>query len=169
MGCHSIRMNWAGAPHDVITDAEALQAFIDRSAPAFTRLCEYGDTKGVNVIIENHGGPSSYIEPMQQLMKTVGHPRFGTLPDFGNFPPAVDKYDAIDAMMPYAKAVSAKCYDFDPETGEETTLDYPRLIDIVVDQHDYHGFIGIEYEGNRLSEYEGIRACKELLERLRTA
>jgi L-ribulose-5-phosphate 3-epimerase len=167
LGCHSIRMNWGGAPRNVMEDPEALSAFIDRSVAGFTALCDYGDTKDINVIIENHGGPSSYPEPMKRLMEAVDHPRFGTLPDFGNFPEEVDIYEAVDVLMNYAKAVSAKCYDFDAETGMETKLDYPRLIENVVDKHGYNGYIGIEYEGSRLSEIEGIAACKALLEKLK--
>jgi L-ribulose-5-phosphate 3-epimerase len=64
--------------------------------------------------------------------------------------------------MPFAKAVSAKTYDFD-DSGNETTIDYPKMIDIVL-SHGYKGYIGIEYEGGRLSEYEGIRKSKALLE-----
>jgi sugar phosphate isomerase/epimerase len=166
-GCHSIRMNWGGAPRGVEKDAAALQQFIERSVPGFRKLCKYGDKRNVNVIIENHGGPSSYPDAMDKLVAAVDHERFGTLPDFGNFPDDVDLYAGIDSFMKHAKAVSAKCYDFDEETGEETTLDYGRLIGIVVEKHGYHGFIGIEYEGDRLSEFEGIKACKRLLERLR--
>jgi len=33
----------------------------------------------------------------------------------------------------------------------------------------YHGYIGIEYEGNNLSEHEGIIATKSLLEKVRNA
>ena len=146
---------------------EELDAFIERSAAPFRKICEYGDKKDINVLIENHWGPSSYIEPMRRLMESVGHPRFGTLPDFGNFPDDVDKYEAVDALMEYAKAISAKCYDFDPATGEETTIDYERMIEICVDKHDYHGYIGIEFEGGEMSEFEGIKACKALLEKLR--
>jgi sugar phosphate isomerase/epimerase len=167
-GCHSIRMNWAGAPHEIVNDNAALKAVIDRSVPGFHALAEYGDHKNVNVIIENHGGASSHPEAVVQLMESVNHPRFGTLPDFGNFPEEIDKYLAIDLLMNYAKAVSAKCYDFDPATGLETKLDYPRIISTVVDKHGYNGYIGIEYEGDRLSEPEGIRACKALLDKLRT-
>ncbi|GMV94951.1 MAG: AP endonuclease [Candidatus Hydrogenedentota bacterium] len=167
MGCHSIRMNWAGAPHEVVKDEAALAAFIDRSVPGFQALCEYGDTKDINVIIENHGGASSYPAAMEQLMAAVDHPRFGTLPDFGNFPEDVDLYDAIDRLMVFAKAVSAKCYDFDDTTGDETKLDFPRIIENVVDKHGYHGYIGIEFEGDRLTEHEGIRRCKALLDRLK--
>jgi sugar phosphate isomerase/epimerase len=166
-GCHSIRMNWAGIPEEARKDPALLKAVIDRSVPGFRALADYGDKQGLNVIIENHGGVSSHPEAVVQLMETVNHPRFGTLPDFGNFPEDVDKYLAIDLLMNYAKAVSAKCFDFDPNTGLETKLDYPRIISTVVDQHNYHSYIGIEYEGERLSEPEGIIACKKLLDRLR--
>lgn len=172
-GCHTIRMNWAGAPKDLMATApEKLDDFIKVSAPGFHELCEYGEQKNLNVIIENHGGPSSYPEAVTKLMHAVRHPRFGTLPDFGNFPRkedgsyVFDVYDAIDTLMNYAKAVSAKCYHFD-EQDMETTLDYPRIIADVHDRHGYHGYIGIEYEGDKMSEPDGIAACKRLLEKLR--
>ena len=123
------------------------------------------------IICENHGGPSSDPDALIALMKAVNNPNFGTLPDFGNFPKdddgkyKIDIYDAIARMMPYAKGVSAKSYDFD-EKGNETTLDYARIMKIVTDA-GYHGFVGIEYEGSRLSEPEGIKATKKLLESLR--
>lgn len=63
--------------------------------------------------------------------------------------------------MPLARAVSAKSHDFGPD-GEETGLDYGRLLGIVRDA-GYEGWIGIEYEGTRLSEADGIRATRELL------
>jgi sugar phosphate isomerase/epimerase len=104
---------------------------------------------------------------MVALMKAVNNPNFGTLPDFGNFPKkgseySIDIYDAVARMMPYAKGVSAKSYNFD-SLGHETTLDYPRLLKIVTDA-GYHGYVGIEYEGDRFSEPMGIRATKRLLE-----
>ena len=104
---------------------------------------------------------------MVALMKAVNHPKwFGTLPDFGNFPRGVDKYDAIKQMMPYAHAVSAKCYDFDDKTGLETKIDFTRMIKIVTDA-GYKGYVGIEYEGQRLDEATGIKRAKALLEKLR--
>lgn len=166
LGCHSVRMNWGGAPKDFLTNAPALEEFVQRSVPGFQAIADHGAKKGLNVIIENHWGPSSYPDTLVDLMKRVDNERFGTLPDFGNFPDDVDNYDAVDKMMPYAKAVSAKCYDFS-ETGQETKLDYERLISNVVDKHGYNGYLGIEYEGNRMSEYDGIKACKTLLEKLK--
>src|SRR5262249_348336 len=136
------------------------------------RLTEYGDQHGIKIICENHGGVSSDPNAMIALMKAVNKPTFGTLPDFGNFPQkdgqyAIDVYDAIARLMPSAKGVSAESYDFD-ETGHETKLDYARILKIVTDA-GYHGFVGIEYEGSRLSEPDGIKATKKLLESLRNS
>lgn len=161
LGCHAIRVNTGG--HYSADN-------VNHVAEACSKLTEYGDKHRVKIICENHGGPSSNPDAMVALMKAVNKPTFGTLPDFGNFPRgkakgAIDIYDAIARMMPYAKGVSAKCYDFGPD-GRETELDYPRIMKIVTDA-GYHGFVGIEYEGNRLSEPDGIKACKKLLESLR--
>jgi len=158
LGCHSIRCN---SGHGRAGDEEA----IERCADSFARLVEYAKPKKINVIIENHGGLSSDPDSLIKVMKIVNSPYFGTLPDFGNFPKEVDKYDAVRRMMPYAKAVSAKCYDFN-EKGNETTIDFRKMMKIVTDA-GYDGYVGIEYEGRRLSEAEGIIAAKKLLERLR--
>ena len=58
--------------------------------------------------------------------------------------------------------MSAKSNDFDAE-GNETTLDFMKLMTIVKEA-GYTGFVGVEYEGFRLSEKEGIIATKKLLE-----
>lgn len=168
LGCHSMRMNWHGGVPGVEKDPKGLDEFVKRSVPSFSELCDYAGAKKLNVIIENHGGASSDPGAMEKLMAAVNHQNFGTLPDFGNFPKGVDIYDGIDRLMKFAlKAVSAKCHDFDDKTGEETTKDYHRLIENVVDKHGYHGYIGIEYEGERLPEPEGIKRCKALLEKLK--
>jgi L-ribulose-5-phosphate 3-epimerase len=157
LGCHSIRCNTGARDGD--PDA------LDRCAESFPLLVEYADAAGINVLIENHWGPSSDPAWLMALMDRVNHPRFGTLPDFGNFPDTIDCYDAVQRMMRRAIAVSAKCYDFGPD-GNETKIDYARMMGIVVDA-GYSGYVGIEYEGERLPEREGILACKALLERLR--
>ena len=72
-----------------------------------------------------------------------------------------DPYQGVEEMMPKALAVSAKSNDFDEE-GNETTLDYRRMLEIVK-SFEYTGYIGVEYEGNRLSEVEGIKATRDLL------
>jgi sugar phosphate isomerase/epimerase len=162
LGCHAIRIN---------TGEHYGPTHVGPVAETCGMLTEYGAQHRISIICENHGGPSSNPDSMVALMKAVGKPTFGTLPDFGNFPLdrqghyTIDVYDAIARMMPYAKGVSAKSYDFDA-AGKETKLDYARIMKIVTDA-GYHGYVGIEYEGDRLGEPEGIRATKRLLESLR--
>jgi L-ribulose-5-phosphate 3-epimerase len=69
----------------------------------------------------------------------------------------------VAELMPFAKGVSAKSNDFD-DKGNEVRIDYARMLKIVLDA-GYRGFIGIEYEGERLSEAEGVRATLNLLKR----
>jgi len=158
LGCHSIRCN---SGEGRAGDADA----IARCAESFATLCEYARSDKLNVLIENHGGLSSAPESLLAVIRRVNDPLLGTLPDFGNFPAGTDRYEAVRRMMPHARAVSAKCYDFDAQ-GNETTIDYPRMLRIVLDA-GYKGFIGIEYEGTHLDEKARVLACKRLLERLR--
>jgi len=137
---------------------------MEMAAEGARRLVEFADSMDINVIVENHGGYSSNGKWLSGLMRAVDSPRFGTLPDFGNFY-EYDRYLGVQELMPFAKAVSAKSYDFD-DLGNETTIDYTRMMKIVLDA-GYHGYVGIEYEGKRLSEDEGILATKLLLERVR--
>jgi hypothetical protein len=97
-------------------------------------------------------------------MKSVNLPNFGTLPDFGNFDKGQDRYESIRKLMPYAKGASGKFFDFDAN-GNEKTIDYDRMMKIVLEDLKFKGYIDIEFEGERLSEYEGIIASKRLLER----
>jgi sugar phosphate isomerase/epimerase len=162
LGCHAIRVN---------TGSNYSKTHTTEAAEACGKLADYGKKHGIEIICENHGGPSSNPDALLALIEAVGRPNFGTLPDFGNFPKKksgaydIDIYEAIARMMPHAKGVSAKSYDFGPDGGE-TALDYARILKIVTDA-GYDGFIGIEYEGSRLPEPEGIKATKKLLETLR--
>ena len=162
LGCHSIRTNMYPDKQPA-TPAE-IDEFVKRCAESFNNLCGYAATVKINVIIENHGGISSNPDVVVQLTKAVNLPNFGTLPDFGNFPKEIDCYEAVSKLMPYAKGVSFKCYDFGAD-GRETTLDLDRMMKIVLEA-GYHDWVGIEYEGNRLTEFEGIQAAKRALERL---
>ncbi len=162
LGCHSIRTNMYSdkAPS---TPAE-IDDFIGRCAESFTRLCEYAKASGLNVLIENHGGVSSDPDVVVRLMMQVNLTNFGTLPDFGNFPKSIDRYEAVRKLMQYAKGVSFKCFDFGQD-GNETTMDMNKLMSIVL-ASGYHNWVGIEYEGQRQTEFEGVQAGKRFLERL---
>lgn len=156
LGCHSVRCNSGEAKAG---DADA----IARCVESFRELVDYAAPDNLNIIIENHGGLSSDADSLVKVMQGVNNPRFGTLPDFGNFPDSVDRYESVRKMMPYAKAVSAKCYAFDAE-GNETKIDYAKMMKVVLDS-GYNRYLGIEYEGPNEDEFAGVRACQKLLAR----
>jgi len=162
LGCHSIRVN-AGS-------AGTYEEQLSRAADGLRALSEFGAKHELNVIVENHGGLSSNGAWLAGVMKKVNLPNCGTLPDFGNFRIKdndwYDRYQGVEELMPFAKAVSAKSHDFD-DAGSETKTDYLKMMKIVL-AAGYSGYVGIEYDGSRLDEYAGIRATKALLEKVRT-
>ncbi|MBA6154403.1 sugar phosphate isomerase/epimerase family protein [Gelidibacter maritimus] len=167
LGCHSIRVNLFGSDN--------ADDWIANATIGLKQLAEYGQSKGINVIVENHGGFSSNADLLTRVIKNIDMDNCGTLPDFGNFcvkrdsggnwggncVEEYDKYKGTEEMMPFAKGVSAKSYNFDDE-GNETTLDYPRLMKIVKDA-GYTGYVGVEFEGSNVSEEKGIELTRDLL------
>jgi len=88
------------------------------------------------------------------------------LPDFGNFPDGIDRYDAIERFMPHAKAVSAKANGF-TDDGLCAETDYFRMMRIVRDG-GYSGHVGVESVGaSPEDEYAAIRKTRDLLLRIR--
>ena len=162
LGCHSIRVNAQsqGEPDEQRT------LVVD----GLRRLTDFAAPLDINVIVENHGGLSSDGAWLSSVISAVGHTHCGTLPDFGNFrildEDWYDRYQGMTELMPFAKAVSAKSHVFD-DHGNERNTDYERVMRIVLDA-GYRGYVGIEYEGTELSEPDGIRATKALLERTRS-
>ncbi len=161
LGCHSIRVN---ARSEGTPDVQR-----ELAVDGLRRLTEFAAQREINVIVENHGGISSDGAWLSSVMRAVDHPWCGTLPDFGNFRIEegtwYDRYQGVAELMPFAKAVSAKSHDFDDQ-GNEIHTDFLRMMRIVLDA-GYRGYVGIEYEGSSLSEPEGVRATKALLERVR--
>jgi sugar phosphate isomerase/epimerase len=169
MNCSAIRINLKGE--------KEIENWIKYSVESFGALGEYAKPLNINVIVENHGGLSSNASLLMKVINQVNLENCGTLPDFGNFcmsegygslkenncKDLYDPYLGISEMLPKAFGLSAKSYAFD-SNGDETSLDYYRLLSIAKDS-GYNGFIGVEYEGNILSEKDGIIATKKLLEK----
>ena len=155
LGAKTIRVNAAGEG-----TAEEVAA---NAVDGLSKLGEYGASKGINVVVENHGGYSSDGKWLSGVMEKVGMDNVGTLPDFGNFH-EYDRYLGLSELMPYAKGVSAKSHEFD-ENGNEIHTDYLKAMKIVKES-GFKGYVGIEYEGPELSEDEGIKVTKALLEKV---
>jgi L-ribulose-5-phosphate 3-epimerase len=177
LGCHSIRVN-AASDSNLPWNEQAKLA-----ADGLHRLSVEGDRRGLWVVVENHGGTSSNGKWLTQVMKLADHKRVGILPDFGNFytdrarSELYNPYQGVREFMPWVKeAVSAKAYDWDTGAGRfytedrregtEMILDFERLVRIVV-AAGYSGYIGIEYEGQKHSEIDGIKRTKQALEQVR--
>jgi len=169
LGCHSIRVNAFG---------EGMPDEVKRAAIAgLGALSQYAQPFGINIIVENHGSYSSDGKWLSDVIRKVGMPNCGTLPDFGNFciareggerwgAPCIDEYDryqGVEELMPFAKGVSAKSHDFD-ERGDEINTNYRKMLGIV-HKAGYQGYIGIEYEGEYLDEVSGIKKTMALLQR----
>lgn len=158
LGCRMIRVNAYGDGN-----AEELR---ERVAESGARLADYAAQAGLAVAIENHGKLSSDPGWLVSLIRAINKPNFGILPDFGNFPDEVNRYRAVEAFMPYAKAVSAKSERFD-HAGLVADTDFFHMMRIVRDG-GYTGYVGIESSGGSIEgEYDAIRKTKETLLRVR--
>jgi sugar phosphate isomerase/epimerase len=171
LGCATIRVNafGKGSAEDVKKAA----------VEGLGTLGDYAAKENINVVVENHGGYSSDGQWMLSVLQAVNKPNVGMLPDFGNFcirrddgsewggkcVEQYDKYKGVTELMPFAKGVSAKTMEFDAK-GNCVETDYDRMMKIVKDA-GFKGYIGIEYEGDKLSEEDGIRHTKTLLEKYR--
>jgi sugar phosphate isomerase/epimerase len=168
LGCPTMRVNAFGDPDRATYRASIMDAM--------ARLADYAAKSELNIVIENHGLFSSDAELIAGIIKEVNRPNFGSLPDFGNWclsakwgttqgecDKVYDRYQGVAELLPYAKAVSAKSYNFN-EQGEDTRIDYYRMMKMVKES-GYNGYIGIEYEGEEKSEHEGILLTLDLMKR----
>jgi hypothetical protein len=138
----------------------------ERIVESCTRLADYAAPRNIKIAIENHGGLSSDPQWLVSVMKAVNRPNFGTLPDFGNFPPEVNRYDAVEMFMPFAKAVSAKSMQIGPD-GLVQETDFFRMMRIVRDG-GYAGYVGIESSPPKQEdEANYIRTTRDLLLKIR--
>ena len=142
LGCHSIRVN----AYSTGTWEEQLDRAADglrRDSPRWPRA-----TDSTSWSRTMAGSPPTGAW-LAQVMKRVDRPNCGTLPDFGNFDLGggvlYDRYQGVEELMPFAKAVSAKSRAFKKD-GEETETDFRRMMKIV-QAAKFEGWVGIEWEG----------------------
>jgi sugar phosphate isomerase/epimerase len=155
LGCHSIRVNARGNG--------TMEQVHNAAVKGLGMLADYAAKYNINVIVENHGGFSSNGKWLSDVMKAVNKPNCGTLPDLGNFY-EYDRYKGVEEMMPFAKGVSGKTHEFDKD-GNETVIDYPKMMKIIA-ASKYKGYIDVEYEGDKLSEPDGVKASIALVQKV---
>jgi len=172
LGCTAIRVNLHGNG--------TLEQWTSGAVESLKKLSAIGKPLGIKILVENHGGFSSNGKYMAEVMRLANDSNIGTMPDFGNFcvrrevpgdlwkSACVEQYDiyqGVAEMMPYAGAFSAKSFNFD-EQGNESGIDFLKMFTLMR-ASKYRGYVGIEYEGKKMSEDAGIRATKKLIEKVR--
>ena len=165
LGFRFVRVN-AGSPfsahHGEVPPARLVEALID--------LGGFASDRGIRLLVENHGGPSSDPAWLTDLLDRVGVANLGLLLDLGNFDallgplmaamfgepgaapvdPFADLdlttlYEGIDALADRAELVHVKAHHVGHE-GAVGPVDLPRALGIL-SRHGYTGPLTIEYEG----------------------
>lgn len=106
-------------------------------------------TKGIEVLIENHWGPTRDPDVLHRLLDAVDG--LGLLFDSGNWPAGTHER-AWAMYAKYARNSHMKARAFD-EAGNETTWDIPKAIGLLR-QTGYDGCWGIESEPGNGDEIE---------------
>jgi sugar phosphate isomerase/epimerase len=159
LGCESVSVGaesyGGGAP------------YLERMADSLHRLATIADGYGLDVLVGNRVGLACDASWTAALIRKTAMPRVGTHVHTDNFDlgggRAYPRYQGVQELMPWAKALSLRSYEFDAN-GEETRIDFGRLGKIA-SAAGYAGWIGIEYDGPVLSEREGIARTVALARR----
>lgn len=156
LGCKAVRV----AARAEGSEDDAIASLSD----GLRRLCVLADPLGIDVLVENGEGFSANGSWLVELLNAVSHPRCGSRASFGAATLGDERLRHLRELMPSARSVCAKSYDFD-ERGDERTINYAQMLKIVIDA-GYRGHVAIEYEGSRLSEQAGLARAKQLLDRV---
>lgn len=155
LGCENIRVRAS-------TEGDRQQQ-LAHAAAGIGGLCDALESSPVSVLIENIAGLSSDPEWLVELVEKIGPQRVGLVADFGNFDG--DIYAGMKRILPYAKSVCTKSWEFDA-AGNETKIDFAQMMELIIDS-EYRGCIAIEYLGKE--PVPGIRKTAALVERFSQA
>lgn len=156
LGCRGICLQMLG---DGTSQEQA-----PRAVEALGQLSEYGSQQKINVLVANDAGPAVDPTWLLEVIKQVDSPRCGAFPLFTGFA-GRDPYQGMVQLMSAAKGVCATAHAFNGD-GNEAKIDYNRMLKVVQDA-GYRGYISLEYLGEDLDEFDGVRATKNLLEQFR--
>jgi sugar phosphate isomerase/epimerase len=158
LGCQSIAVETAGTG----TPEERL----GRVTEGIRALCEYAEPHHINVLAGSPETQAASADWLLRAIRQVDHPACGAIVTFAALGAAGNQKGGVE-LFPLARAVSATSRDFHAD-GRETRIDFFRIVSAVLNGR-YRGYVGIDYQGEKLGEAEGIRATKALLEAARSA
>jgi sugar phosphate isomerase/epimerase len=111
---------------------------VETSVRSLRELLAAAASRRVPLYVENHGGISTDPDVVLKVLDAIAEPGFGFIADFGNFAAGVDRYQALERLLPRADLISAKTQIFD-ESYAHTSFDFDRCIRIA----ERVGFRGI--------------------------
>jgi sugar phosphate isomerase/epimerase len=162
LGINAIRCN--SGKGDLLNQAASVNCCID----SFRQLCDVGQRHGVKVLIENHWGlsfdPAFIVGLVTSVRRTHGDNAIGVLADFGNWPDTIDRYQALETVMPWANGIHAKINDIQADLIHPR-FDHARCL-MIAKQAGYEGFLGIESEATNVDCVQAVRRGMTLLQQL---
>jgi sugar phosphate isomerase/epimerase len=118
---------------------------------SYQKLVARGRSKGIRVIVENHGSAAAHPEALVKVLEAAGA---GALPDFGNFPDEATRERGLRLLFPLAVTV---CH----AKLNPGRFDFGRCMRIAKET-GYQGLFSIE-AGGRGDPYEAVRQVLEAL------
>lgn len=154
LGAAQVRID-AGGPEDMPDDVFAI------IVEAYGDLIRRAGDLGIELLIENHWGPSQHPTNLAKILDAVDG--LGLLFDTNNF--AADQREAAwEQFAPAARSVHVKTFEFD-EAGNEKSSDLAKALKLLA-AAGYAGAWGIESYPRDGDEYNGVRMTKALIERV---
>lgn len=108
------------------------------SVKSLKELTAYAKSKGLILLVENHGGLSSDPDQLLSLISEVEDPNIRILADYANWKPDANIYAALRKVYPKTHLISAKTKEFNAE-NKHTSYDFNRCTRIAEES----GFKGI--------------------------
>ncbi len=128
---------------------------------SYRRLAAHGRSRGVRILIENHGGVGSeHPVELTRIFHAIGGHEVAALPDFGNFPDNATRWRGLEALLPFAATV-CHAKDRSQEHGQRVAVDLGRCVGMAREA-GFKGVYSIEYEGSLDSHVGVARVIGEL-------
>jgi L-ribulose-5-phosphate 3-epimerase len=107
------------------------------------RCLKRAEQCGVTLGLENHWGLGRTAEGVMRIVDAIDSPWLQVTLDTGNF--LENPYQQMEQIAAHAVLVQAKTY-FGGGTWYTLDLDYTRIAELLR-QHQYSGYVSLEYEG----------------------
>jgi sugar phosphate isomerase/epimerase len=120
---------------------------------SYRTLVAYGKSKGVGIVVENHGSISRHPEVLAKILQASGA---GALPDIGNFPDEETRERGLRLLYPLAQTIS--------HAKLAPHFDLAKYVEIAKDA-GFEGVFSIE-AGGQGDPYEAVQQILEALVRM---